>query len=80
MSCAKHGVFCSGASCAPVLLSVHVGLHPMIFILSSRFMGKEKKVEKALFQKGLCGSHELAHIPSKDVWILVNILWKVLCL
>lgn len=55
--------FVLGASCAAILLSVHVGLHPMFFILSFRFMGKEK----ALFHRGLCGFHKLAYIFSKDV-------------
>lgn len=58
--------FVLGASSAAILLSVHVGLHPMIFILSFRFMGKEK-IEKALFHRGLCGFHKLAYIFSKDV-------------
>lgn len=54
-------------SCATILLSIHVGLHPVIFIWSFRFSGKRKKPEKVAFHKALCRFYKLARILPKDV-------------
>lgn len=50
----------------------------MIFMLSFKFSLKKKR--KLLFHRVLRQFHKLAHILSKDVWILAHLFWKVLYL